>query len=72
MDFYQKIEEYENNDEYYSELMTIATLVNHNDHEELYILLLEAEKNNMKLYIDDTDLIEFEYDSLTISRIKMK
>lgn len=72
MDIFEKINEFEKDEVYFLELLTIATLLDGNDLDELYKLIESAQKDNKKLFIYDEDIKDWEYDSVTIERIKMK
>lgn len=72
MDIFEKINEFEKDEVYFLELLTIVTLLDGNDLDELYKLIESAQKDNKKLFIYDEDIKDWEYDSITIERIKKK
>ncbi len=74
MDIFKKIDEFQSDDAYFSQLMSMVVLLPKDDLNDLYKLIVLAKNESKKLYIDDKELIEsdIDYDSINIQMIKSK
>lgn len=72
MEILGKIYKYQKDNDYFQELMTIVTTISSDDIDKLAKLLEEAEKKGKRLYIDDSNMKDWLYDSITFDMIKMK
>lgn len=70
---FYKIQEYKNENDYLQVLETIYNTIHSDDYEAFYEMMLESERTNKKIYIDEESLKGILWSSLNLSKnVKMK
>ncbi len=70
---FDKIQEYKDDAEYQQVLDTIFNTISPNEYNDFYNMILEAEKTNKKIYIDEDSLKGQMWSTLILSvNVKMK